>query len=272
MTKDESIKLLLNLLSYSTPYSHEKGFYEPFLPKGGVWDEQNNYIITQGNKSESLFACHLDTVGGKAVEIKPELDGGFIFTDNPGIVCLGGDDKCGVLCLMAMIEANIPGTYIFHSGEECGGIGAANILDTTDLSLFKRAIEFDRLGTSSIITAMGGGIRCASDEFALTLAKSLGGEFAPDPTGLYTDVFDYKHLIPECVNLSVGYYNGHTKNEIIDAKWLIDEFIPKIISIDWESLPVFRSHLDEEEYLFNDDFDLYDMSDYPDSLEYLEKQ
>lgn len=250
MNRNEQLDLLLRLLSKATPYKYEREFIEPFLPKGGAWDLKDNYTLSIGN-SESLFACHIDTVGGTIFDVNPIIKNDIITVGNKEARCLGGDDRCGILCLLAMIKANIPGTYIFHSGEECGGIGSQYILDNIDLTRFKRAIEFDRMDKHAVIAAMGFGIRCASDEFALELADRLGEGFEPDYTGLFTDTFVYKDKIPECVNLSVGYFNAHSKSESIDAAWLIDVLIPKIISIDWETLPVFRNDLDKEECVFD---------------------
>jgi hypothetical protein len=64
-----------------------------------------------------------------------------------------------------MITAGVPGTYIFHSGEEVGGVGSEHIAETMVLTKFKRAIEFDRRGKSSVIISMGWTDTC-SLEFA----------------------------------------------------------------------------------------------------------
>ena len=126
--------------------------------------------------------------------------------------CLGGDDRCGVLCLLALVAERVPGTYIFHNCEEKGALGAHHITKTFDLEKFNRAIEFDRRGTSSIITEMSFSKVCSVD-FAKALADSLNEEvgfnYLSDPTGSYTDVYNYREIIPEVTNLSVGYYNEH---------------------------------------------------------------
>jgi len=161
-----------------------------------------------------------------------------------------------------MIHAGIPGTYIFHSGEEVGGIGSDHIAKSFDLTKFKRAIEFDRRGKTSVITDMGWTSTC-SNKFADELATQLGMGFTPDPTGSFTDVLNYADVIPEVTNISTGYENAHTPREIIDARWLITKLIPKLYQINWEALPTERDPKECYEYRYNpyepytlDDLDL----------------
>jgi len=88
---------------------------------------------------------------------------------------------------------------------------------------FSMAIAFDRYGTHSIITYQLGKRTC-SDEFAQKLAKQLSDDkyqLEPDPTGVFTDTFEFKKLIPECTNISTGYQNAHRKNEFLDYQYLI---------------------------------------------------
>jgi hypothetical protein len=59
-------------------------------------------------------------------------------------------------------------------------------------------------------------------------------------------------IIPEVTNLSSGYYNEHTSNEKINANWLIKEFIPALLKVKWEELPVKRNPaIDESCYKTN---------------------
>jgi hypothetical protein len=138
-----------------------------------------------------------------------------------------------------MITAGVPGTYIFHSGEEVGGVGSEHIAETMVLTKFKRAIEFDRRGKSSVIISMGWTDTC-SLEFAEALCDQLGEGFFPDPTGSFTDVLQYADAIPEVTNVSTGYAEAHSAQEIIDADWLITGLIPRLYKIDWKALPIKR--------------------------------
>jgi len=238
ISENELLSLLMKLLARTTPHGREKTLAR-YLPRGGTWDAADNYIVEVGTGSETLFASHLDTVGSKSVKVNPVIEHGIIHAGRRKVPCLGGDDKCGVLCLIAMIAAGVPGVYIFHAGEECGGIGSDHIAKTMDLTRFKRAVEFDRRGKFSVITSMGWTDTC-SLEFAEALCDQLGRGFFPDPTGSFTDVLQYADVIPEVSNVSSGYENAHSAQEIIDADWLITELIPKLYKVDWEALPVKR--------------------------------
>jgi hypothetical protein len=61
----------------------------------------------------------------------------------------------------------------------------------------------------------------------------------PDNTGVYTDSAEFTHVIPECTNISVGYYKEHTHLEHQDIDHLIKLCLASV-KIDWESLPVKR--------------------------------
>ncbi len=257
LTENQLINLLIRLVSHTIPYGYERKL-KRYLPKGGVWDEADNYIIEIGSDSETIFAAHLDTVGSRYQKTKPKVESGIIYTTKR-CACLGGDDKCGVLCLVALINANVPGTYIFHSGEEVGGIGSDHIAKTMDLTKFKRAVEFDRRGKHSVITDMGWTSTC-SDKFAEELTTKLGMGFKPDPTGSFTDVLNYADIIPEVTNISTGYENAHSSREVIDAGWLITKLIPQLCRINWEALPVERDPKECFEWRY-DPYEPYTLDD-----------
>lgn len=139
----------------------------------------------------------------------------------------------------ALAHAGVPGTYLFHVGEECGCVGARHVATTRDLSRYRRAIEFDRRGTRSVITHMLGERTC-SQSLANALASQLGLGFTPDDTGSTTDVYEYASYILEVTNLSCGYENPHCHDESIRALWLINELIPALYTVNWEALPVVR--------------------------------
>jgi hypothetical protein len=62
--------------------------------------------------------------------------------------------------------------------------------------------------------------------------------YIKDDGGVYTDSAEFDY-IPECTNISVGYYSEHTVNEQQDINHLIDLCVA-CVSVDWESLPVVR--------------------------------
>lgn len=208
-------------------------------------DEYGNYFIKVG-ESKTLFTSHLDTVGVQKLKINKiyfKSEGkNFVRTD--GNTILGADDKAGVVIMINMINKNVPGTYYFFIGEEVGHVGAGLIYTEKSeemLSKFDRCVEFDRRGYGSIISRQVGQV-CCSDEFVDELAiefKEHGMEFKNDLTGYSTDSADFMGTIPECTNLSVGYFNEHSKweEQDLDYMTLLADTCTKI---DWENLPTVR--------------------------------
>lgn len=168
---------------------------------------------------------------------------GPVFTEK----VLGADDKVGCYILCKLIEAGVPGLYVFHVGEESGGVGSKWIArNTPDLVKgIHRCIAFDRQGYKDVIIEQGGG-DTASHEFGDALAEALNqfmpplNQYASSTHGVYTDSAEYVELIPECTNLSVGYVGQHTSNERFDLHFLQDILIPAVTKVNWEALPVAR--------------------------------
>jgi hypothetical protein len=96
--------------------------------------------------------------------------------------------------------------------------------------------------------------RCASDEFATELSLRLNNvgdfKFAPDDTGVLTDSINFMDFVPECTNISVGYYNEHGGDEIQDLVFL-KKLSKAVCEIDWETLPIKRDPISD--YLGEDD-------------------
>jgi hypothetical protein len=157
---------------------------------------------------------------------------------------LGADDGAGVAMLMHLMYAGVPAYYIFTQGEECGGIGATHLAkhDAKLLSEFDRAIAFDRRGIDSVITHQGRG-RCCSDAFADALSAALNDDmtlmYLPDNTGVYTDTAEFIDVIPECTNISVGYYSEHSDKESLDIIHF-QALADRVALIDWDCLPTDR--------------------------------
>jgi len=262
---------LLEMLTYRRPHNSvtEAVFIEDFLiPIGaerfGVMADGTAaaYVVRvpiqmqdYEEDSRTLFSSHTDTVH-REDGIQP-----IVYDDGLGIVYkddgapLGADDGAGVWLMVQMIKAGIPGTYLFHRGEERGGIGSKFIASNYSefMQQFDRAVAFDRRGTTSVITHQGYG-RCCSDAFAGELADRLKTtlplyKFAPDSTGVYTDTAEYTDLVPECTNVSCGYLHEHTSAEILDVEFLV-ALKDACIALDWESLPTVRvpGEVDDDKY------------------------
>ena len=218
-------------------------------------------------KARTLFVAHTDTVHREDGRQTCTIDKkNFLRVGNPKKTnCLGADDGAGVIVLLNLIAAKVPAYYIFTRCEERGGLGAKHLVDSYALLLaeFDRAIAFDRKGTSSVITHQGWG-RCCSDTFADALSEGLSGlttMYAPDDTGVYTDTAEFVDIIPECTNISVGYTDEHTTREALDLGHL-QALINRVLSIDWEALPVDRDPtVKEKESPWA--YDWFKRSDYP---------
>jgi hypothetical protein len=66
----------------------------------------------------------------------------------------------------------------------------------------------------------------------------------PSSGGTFTDSANYTHLIAECTNVAVGYFDQHTAREKFDLEWLERHLIPALIKVDWDNLPVQRDPLE----------------------------
>lgn len=202
----------------------------------------NLHIDNRGAGSRTLFIAHVDTVHkDTGVNLIKKTQTHWHANGAP----LGADDGAGCAMLMHLMHAGVKGYYIFSQGEECGGIGAKYIAahNAPLLKQFDRAIAFDRRGIDSVISHQGMG-RCASDKFCDALASALNEHndnlmYSPDDTGVYTDTAEFTEDIPECTNISVGYYNEHGDRENLDIVHLAALAVAAA-KIDWESLPVDR--------------------------------
>jgi len=241
------IRELANILSYKRGEGtkSEEAFCQRVVQTlpGFEQDAYGNYwyVIPQqdGKPSEVLWSCHTDTVHhSESVFWNKETEKFHVIKQNVGITetgfmvlmdskdsCLGADDGAGLWIMQEMIRNLVPGTYIFHRGEEAGCLGSKYIINNEKLKArlykLKYAIAFDRKGRSDIITKQGGTM-CCSDSFAMLLATQLPPGYVLDPSGVYTDTNTYKYVIPECTNLSVGYYMNHGCSERLDVRHVLD--------------------------------------------------
>lgn len=209
--------------------------------------------IPRGDKTPAavLFSCHIDTVHrlreDEPVKQKLLYDAqfGHIFLDqkDPSAGnCLGADDGVGVWIMLRMIEARVPGAYVFHRGEECGGIGSSAMVsqESAWLKRFKLAVAFDRPDNYEVIITQGGQ-ECASRGFGAALAEALtaagGGclKYEVSTRGVFTDTKNYRRLISECINVGVGYQDQHSKDEFLDYGHAF-ALMSACLKLDWSAL------------------------------------
>ena len=249
MTNRQLLELFNKLTDYTFIYGLEDKLMKiinPLLPKPLTRDQYGNYSITIG-ESKTLFCCHLDTVGRQELPVKKVYyeKSGRTFVGTDGNTILGADDKTGMVIMANMIENNVPGTYYFLIGEEKGTVGSGLLYSRQSkaiLSKFDRCVAFDRRAYGSIITRQMGK-DCCSREFANALAaefRKVGMKFKKDPGGVWTDSALFMGVIPECTNLSVGYFSEHRKTEEQDLSYMV-VLANVVTKIDWEKLPTVRA-------------------------------
>lgn len=235
----------IKLTKFTYPHGTENQL-KKFLPSGYQKDEHGNFFLKIGDKPTTMFTCHLDTACRKQERVNHVFrKNNFVGTD--GKTILGADDKAGMVVLLSLIEKQVPGLYYFFIGEEVGCVGSSALSRTwlkTEFSEYiTKCVSFDRRGTDSVITEQLYG-RCASDEFATELSNRLNGvggfTFSPDPTGVLTDSINFMDFVPECTNISVGYYNEHGGSELQDLSFL-KRLCKAVCEIDWETLPIIRN-------------------------------
>lgn len=252
-------RTIIEMFTYRRPRGSqsEAEFVERFLiPLGFVEDDHGNLILQIGENPAILWSSHMDTVHSRGGRQTVHYDGKTLSltrrSKREGSSCLGADDTAGVWLMTEMVKAGVEGLYIIHYGEESGCIGSSELAKhPAFFDGIQAAIAFDRAGYEDVITHQTGR-RTASDAFGRSLAGILGGRFAPSPDGVYTDTNEYADIIPECSNISVGYFRQHTTRETQDVPFLIS-LRDALVSADWSKLVIERDP-SEVEY---DDFSYY---------------
>lgn len=242
---------LKEMLSYMRPEgsSAQTRFCNRYLrPVFGTPDIFGNYTKIIGKKPSIAFMAHHDTVhkfSGKQIVTDT---GNFYSVQGAISNCLGADCTTGVYIILKMIEAKVPGVYVVHAAEEVGCIGSSGLVAGNPdwIKHVRFAISFDRMGYSSVITHQMGRRTC-SDAFADSLCDILGMAYKKDKGGVYTDSNEYRKVIPECTNISVGYFSQHTKAERQD-KFFVGRLVETLINADWSKLIESRDHNAPEEY------------------------
>lgn len=214
-----------------------------------------DYATVPATPSTTLFSCHVDTIdpmeppkdwGKKPFKkdiVYDTFAGEIFLAENSAGGSLGADDGVGVWLMLRMLEAKVPGTYVFHRGEERGGLGSKEMLlkQRKWLGEFEAAVAFDRGQDFEIITHQGSQ-RCASDKYATALAvqfKKYGMDYELSTRGSFTDTKVYRGVIPECINLGVGYQNQHGTDETLDYA---HAFALKnaLVQVNFDALPIDR--------------------------------
>lgn len=196
-----------------------------------VVDEHNNVTVDLGGVT--CFTAHTDTVDNKLGTNILTIKYNNVSVIGGGV--LGADCGSGMYVMIRMIQVQVPGLYVFFATEEQGRIGSSAY---TMPKHIKHCVSFDRKGTDNLITHQMSERGC-SDAFADAFIESFALPYKKDPTGSFTDSYSFFETVPECINLSVGYYDQHTKNERQDLSFL-ELLVDACIAMDWAALPAER--------------------------------
>ena len=125
---------------------------------------------------------------------------------------LGADDKNGIFVALECLRKFDNIKLAFFTEEECGTIGSS----AADISFFddcRFVVQCDRKGNSDFVNNIYSTSLCSEEFLHDTEMEKFG--YAPHVGGL-TDVYalSENYLEVSCCNMSCGYYNPHTDEEV----------------------------------------------------------
>ena len=167
------------------------------------------------------------------------------------------DDKNGVFICLECLKKYDAVKVVFFREEETGCRGSSEAV----MSFFddvRFVIQPDRKGNSDLITSIGYSDLC-SEKFMEAIEPEKWGYM--EENGLMTDVLALKEkgLEVSCINVSCGYYNAHTDEEITVKKDLMKSllFVEHIIEDCTNTYPHTQSDSYFSPYEFEDE--IYDI-------------
>lgn len=215
------------LLELFTMTQKEKiNFIEEYLKEKSIKYKKDKFGNIWGINfpKKACFVSHLDTVARDDNECRKPI---FVCDDILFKInaVLGADDTAGNILMLEHIDKI---NFIFTVDEEVGCIGAKELAKNeefiSDIGSISGFIELDRKGNRDIIGYTHG----YCDKDFLDAIQNVLPEHK-DVRGVLTDIDKLIHLKPG-VNLSVGYYNAHSTDEILDLIYL-EELSGKIIEL-----------------------------------------
>ena len=181
-----------------------------FYKEEDIIEDYGQFLFAKGNLDVMLVA-HLDTVH----KVKPTLDEVF-YDEEKGVMWsprgIGGDDRCGVFIILNILFSGFRPHIAFTWNEEIGCVGSRNMVNVFDPKELMNAntnfaIQFDRRGHKEAVY-----YDLHNPEFEQYIT-SFGFD---TKLGSFTDICE---ICPDWgfagVNLSAGYANEHTTNEMV---------------------------------------------------------
>ena len=222
----------------------------------------NLYVIKEKAETYPCLVSHIDQVSHcnhskdfKAVETREVIFG--YSPKHKRFENLGADDKNGVFICLECLKKYGSIKVVFFREEETGCRGSSEAV----MSFFddvRFVIQPDRKGNSDLITNIGYSDLC-SEGFMEAIEPEKWGYM--EENGLMTDILTLKEkgLEVSCLNVSCGYYNAHTDEEITVKKDLMKSllFVEHIIEDCTNTYPHTQSDPYFSPYEFEDE--IYDI-------------
>jgi len=187
------------------------------LSDAKVYSDNLNYLYLDFG-SDTVLMSHTDTI---------PRSNEFQIYENNGIIraydsVLGADDRAGIYAIVRLLNSGIKANVLITNFEERGGLGAIQFLKD-NLNLIqdqKLIISFDREGLDQFVCYH------SCDQDLRAILQTFGFR---ENQGTYSDCLDVSEATNiHHINLSVGYYLQHTKNEYLNIaaldNWLIPQY------------------------------------------------
>ena len=189
--------------------------------------DKNNVYVTKGEPTANGYPCivsHTDTVHkivaddeySVAYDEKHRIIYAYNYKQR-NFTGVGGDDKVGIYIALAAIRDFTSMKACFFRDEEIGCVGSGE----ADLSFFSDCmyiLQCDRRGNADFVNSIGG-LDISSKAFqddVLPIITKHGYSFH---VGGITDVgkLTQRKVGVSCANMSCGYHNPHSSDEIISV-------------------------------------------------------
>ena len=193
--------------------------------KGYINIKKHEHFILAEGRSPICLIAHMDTVFRT-----PQRIDNFIYDQELHILWGAGgsgfDDRVGIAAIIEILDQGFRPHILFTDLEECGGMGAEELVTKYSKWPFQfpchALVELDRANRKDAVF-----YSCENTEF-IKYIESFGFEY---DIGSFSDI---SIIMPRWkiagVNLSIGYCNEHSPNEILHLDWY-NETIEKVKNI-----------------------------------------
>jgi hypothetical protein len=214
--------------------------------KGMAIHSSTNYVYLEGTLPVTLLA-HVDTVHLNL----PTPDKTFYDPKNRVMWSpdgIGGDDRCGIFAILAILKSGLTPSVILLDKEEKGLVGAKDFAKdfTVKPNGMKFLLEIDRRGRDDVVY-----YDCGNVEFQKYI-ESFGFK---KQWGSSSDIREVMPAwnIAGC-NVSAGYFNEHHSDEYIelDALWSTIVKVKTILSQNFEVIPEYDYQSTYKPYVYQE--------------------